>query len=70
MQSFLRSVAGHPVVHPRASVVVGHLLLLLLSSHKARGRSRSMKTYRPKTCRLGTMIWVRPRVVGAGARRP
>jgi hypothetical protein len=70
MQSFLRSVAGHQVVHPQALAVEGCLLLLLLSSQKARGRPRSMKTCRPKTWRLGTMIWVRPRVVCDRARRP
>ena len=70
MQSFHRSVAGHPVVHPQASVVAGYLLLLPLPSHKARGRSHSTKICRPKTWRLGTMIWVLPRVVGDGARRP
>jgi hypothetical protein len=57
MQSFLRWVAGHLVVRPQASVVVaGGLLLRLLSSRKARGRSRWMKTCRPKTWRLGTMV--------------
>lgn len=70
MQSFLRSVAGHPVVRPQTSVVVGCLLLHLLSSHKARGPSGSKKTCRPKTWRLGTMIWGYPVVVGGRALRP
>ena len=70
MQSFLRSVAGHLVVRLQASVVVGCLLLHLLSSQKARGPPRSMKTCRPKTWRLGTMIWVCPVVVGGRAQRP
>lgn len=73
MQSFLRSVAGHLVVRPQASVVVvvaGCLPLHLLSSRKAPGPSRSMKTSRPKTWRLGTMIWVCPVVVGGRAQRP
>lgn len=70
MQSFHRSVAGHPVVHPQASVVAGYLLLHPLSSHKARGWSHSTKTYRPKTWRLGTIIQAGPGVVGDVARRP
>ena len=72
MQSFLRSVAGHLVVRPQASVVVvaGCLLLHLRSSHKAHSPSRSKKTCRPKTWRLGTMIWVCPVVVGGRALRP
>ena len=71
MQSFHRSVAGHLVVRPQASVVVaGCLLLHLLSSHKARGPSRSKKTCRPKTWRLETMILEYPVVVGGRAQRP
>jgi len=70
MQWFLRSVAGHPVVHPQALAVEGCLLPLLLSSQKARGRPHSMKTCRPKTWRLGTMIWASSRVVCDRAQRP
>ena len=73
MQWFLHLVAGHPVVRPQASVVVvaaGCLLLHLLSSRRAPGPSRSKKTCRPKTWRLGTMIWVCPVVVGGRALRP
>lgn len=71
MQSFLHSVAGHPVVRPQASVVVARCSLLhLLSSRRAPGPSHSMKTCRPKAWRQGTMIWGYPAVVGDGARRP
>jgi hypothetical protein len=71
MQSFLRWVAGHPVVRPQVFVVVvGCLLLHLLSSRKAPGQSHSRKTCRPKTWRLGTMVWASLLVVGDGARWP
>lgn len=73
MQSFLRSVADHQVVRPQASVVVvvaGCSPLHLLSSHKARGPSRSKKTCRPKTWRLGMMVCEYPVVFGGRALRP
>ena len=70
MQSFLRSVAGHPVVRPWAFVVVGCLLPHLLSSRKDSGPSHSMKTSRPKTWRLEMPIWEYPVVVGDRSRRP